>query len=379
MFKKFASLALSVIVSFSLCACATVDTSESTDDKSKEYKKIIRDSATKLNTTFTDYIIANTLNAPDGDTEYLEVVHEDLSYSEYSIDSDNNLGTLQYGSADTISYVLTDWLNSDGKYYLFSSDKDDKSVIYSIPDNYNSFVKDRPFLYVNKLLDNAKSIEDFGDMELDLGNGVETVKTYKIKVKNEVLKEILGVSSYGIYKSIVDDKDTDANVKKLCGYYLEDLDMNLTFSDANVVVGVDNDGILKYMCLETGGLGTRLYLTKAIVATRNNNLREVPDFSEAVPYTTTFKELADYVATFDTYDDALDAISDFGGDFPEAVESEVELTEESTETVVETEAISETVVETEAVTETAVETEVIAETDTAEQTTEDATATETAE
>lgn len=344
MVKKLTSLALTLILAMSLCACGQSTTS--TSSLNKEYVDVVKNAAVKLNETYTDYIITTTLNAPDGDTEFIEVVHDDISYTEYSIDADSNLGTLSYGSSDTMSYVLTDWLDSDGKYYIFSSDETGGNVTYYMPDTYKKYVEDRIYLHVNDLLDNATEIKPYDDITLNLGNGDETFKTYKIKVKGDSLKEILGSSSYGVYKSIVDDKESDANVSKLCEYYLEDLNMSLTFSDSNVIVGIDSDGILKYICLETGGLGTRLYFTKAVVSTRNSNLRGTPEFKSAVDYRTTLTDLATYVADYDNYDDALKALENYGvadtvvsediNSTPtESVEEEVTTEETSSEEVTE--------------------------------------------
>lgn len=355
MFKKLVSLMLCATVVASLCGCSETNEVKK-DELNQEYVSTIRDAAKKLNTTYTDYIISNTLNAPDGDTEYIEVVHDKVSYTEYSVDADDNLGTLEYGSDDSMSYALTDWLTEDGKYYVFAADNEGKTVIYSANDKYKYYVEDRPYLYVNMLLDNAISVSKYDDLELDLGEGAETFTSYKVKVKGESLKEILGASSYGVYKSLVDDENTDKNISKLCGYYLEDLDMNLTFSDANVIVGIDSNGILKYICLETGGLGTRLYLTKAVVSTRNPNLRDTPDFTGAVDFASTLKELADYVSSYDSYDDALRALDSF-----QPSEDSV-LTDHSDEYLSEeTEDIQETETEEIQETETIVETEEIEE------------------
>ena len=83
--------------------------------------------------------------------------------------------------------------------------------------------------------------------------------------------------------------------------------MNLTFSDAIVTIGVSDD-MLKYMSLETGGLGTRLYLTKSVIM-GSISPRQEPDFSEAKDYTTTLQEKADYISEFDSYDEILEALS----------------------------------------------------------------------
>ena len=126
--RKLTSLVLSLTLVLGLCACGQNDNSVSLN---KEYVDVVRNAAVKLNETYTDYIISSTLNAPDGDTEFIEVVHEGISYTEYSVDADNNLGTLSYGSSDTMSYAMTDWLDSDGKYYIFSTDATGNSATYT--------------------------------------------------------------------------------------------------------------------------------------------------------------------------------------------------------------------------------------------------------
>lgn len=333
MFKKFLSFALCGIMLVSLSACSN---GQETAQLNSEYVTAVKDAAAKLNSTYTDYIITTTLEAPDGDTQYLEVKHEDTSYTEYSVSDDNEVGTIAYGSSDSITYSLTDWLTKDGKYYMFGSDNDGKSVTYSLPTAYKDLVSDRVMLYANKFVDNALSIEKYDDLTLNLGDGSQTYTSYKVKVPASVVKDVLGVSTYGVYKTIEDDKDTSANIKKLCSYYLEDLDMNLTFSDANVILGIDSDGILKYACLEVGGLGTRLYYTKAVVATKNSNVRSTPDFTNAQTYASSLSDLADYVADYDSYDEAVKALNEKSSLTNSSTESSTETTTESEESTTET-------------------------------------------
>lgn len=333
MFKKFLSFALCGIMLVSLSACSN---GQETAQLNSEYVTAVKDAAAKLNSTYTDYIVTTTLEAPDGDTQYLEVKHEDTSYTEYSVSGDNEVGTIAYGSADSITYSLTDWLTKDGKYYMFGSDNDGNSVTYSLPTAYKDLVSDRVMLYANKFVDNALSIEKYDDLTLNLGDGSQTYTSYKVKVPASVVKDVLGVSTYGVYKTIEDDKNTSANIKKLCSYYLEDLDMNLTFSDANVILGIDSDGILKYACLEVGGLGTRLYYTKAVVATKNSNVRSTPDFTNAQTYASSLSDLADYVADYDSYDEAVKALNEKSSLANSSTESSTETTTESEESTTET-------------------------------------------
>lgn len=348
--KKLFSLALGLVLVISLCACSkTTETKE--EALNQEYVQTVRDAATKLKTTFKDYVVTTGIEAPDGNMEYIEIQHDGCSYTEYSVDADNNYGTIPYGSEDKISYSLSDWITEDGQYYMFAADNEGKDVIYTLPENYTDCVSDRAYLYVNTILDGAKSIEKYKDMDVNLGNGEEKYSCYKIKVSSDTVKKILGAGSYGVYKSIRDSQEEGSSIATLMNYYLEDLDMNLTFSDAIVVVGIDNNDILKYMYLEVGGLGTRLYLSKAVVATSNPNVRATPDFTGAVAYETTLKEYADYIASFDSYEDAVEALnSNSDSILPDledtSLDDATEASEESSENKeVETEVTEESVID----------------------------------
>lgn len=333
MFKKILSLALCGVMLVGMSACSS---SKESTKLNQDYITAVKDAAEKLNSTYTDYIVTTTLEAPDGDTQYLEVKHGDTSYTEYSVSDDNQVGTIAYGSADSITYSLTDWLTEDGKYYMFGSDNDGNNVTYSLPTAYKDLISDRVMLYANKFVDSATAIEKYDDLSLNLGDGNQTYTSYKLKVPASTVKDVLGVSTYGVYKTIEDDKDISSNIKKLCSYYLEDLDMNLTFSDANVILGIDSDGILKYACLEVGGLGTRLYYTKAVVATKNSNVRSTPDFTNAKTYASSLSDLADYVADYDNYDEAVKALNEKSSLTNSSTENSTEATTESEESTTET-------------------------------------------
>lgn len=271
--------------------------------------KEVRDSAVKLRSENKDYIISNSLSAPEGITEYIDVVSEKGVYTEFPVDADKNLGTLKYGSKPSMQYSLSDWLTSDGKYYIFTSDKTGKEVVSTLPSTYKSYVEDKPYLYINKLLTGVKEIKKADPIQLDLGQGEQDFTCYIMKVDSKVLPDILGASSYGLYKAISEADDTDKNIKKLSDFYLQDLSENLVFSDAKVTVGVDTDGLLRYVDISVGGLGSRLHLVKAVVSLSNANKRAEPDFTKAVDFRTSLKDLADFVSQYDDYDSALNALN----------------------------------------------------------------------
>ena len=271
--------------------------------------KEVKDSAVKLKSENKDYIISNSLSAPEGITEYIDVISEKGVYTEFPVDADKNLGTLKYGSKPSIQYSLSDWYTNDGRYYIFTTDKTGKEVVSILPDTYKAYVDDKPYLYINKLLDGVKEIKKSDPIQLDLGQGEQSFTCYIMKVDSKVLPEILGASSYGLYKSISEAKDTDKNVKKLSDFYLQDLSDNMVFSDAKVTVGVDTDGLLRYIDISVGGLGSRLHLVKAVVSLSNANKRAEPDFTKAVDFRASLKDLADFVSQYDDYDSALNALN----------------------------------------------------------------------
>lgn len=273
-----------------------------TEDKQK-----IEAGLEKLKNLEQNYIITTTMQAPDGDVSYIEVQTTDGdSYTEYPIDGDGNLGILSEDVTADTQYVLSDWLSSDGSFHLVS-EKDGDSVFYTLPKTYASRCKSRKYMYLDVMLDRFTEIKFDKTIQANIGAGEESLDLYKCKLPAETVKTIIGIGNYGLYESIKTDYADNENLVKLCDYYLNDLNMNLTFSDAIVTVGLSN-GVVRYLGLEVGGLGTRLYMTKTII-TPDFELRAKPDFSTAVDYTTTIQDLADYVASFDSYEDALNEIN----------------------------------------------------------------------
>ena len=87
--------------------------------------------------------------------------------------------------------------------------------------------------------------------------------------------------------------------------------MNLTFSDANVTFGIDPNGILRFVGIEVGGLGSRLYMTKVVVATSNPNIRDNPDLSGAKAYSSILSEPAELIVDCDTYEEAAEKLGEY--------------------------------------------------------------------
>lgn len=299
----------SVIVSLFVAVLLLSGCGSTEKIEGSEYLRVLQTAVDNLSSFETPYIISTVVEASNEYTQYIECVNGDVSYTEYSIDADGNFGTLEYGSQSSISYVLNDWLDADGKYYLFTTNEAGEDTIYVV-DNYKDTIDSRVNMYGEDLLKGVLSVEKIDDMTIDLGQGMELFSVYRCKISSDVIKDVLGAPSLGIYKALKSSAESGSNLDSLLQYYIEDFDMTLTFSDANVIFGIDKNNCLKYLVIEVGGLGSRMYVTKAVVETNNENLRETPDFRGAVPFSNTLLELADYVANFDSYEDALNAVGE---------------------------------------------------------------------
>lgn len=311
-----------------LTACGK---SESIDSNAK---KAIEEGLKQLHEYDKAYLVSNVLEASDGTINSIEINVDGESYTEYPLDADGNIGTIPFGESADTQYLLYDWLTKAKGYYSVTSDDSENIIYYSFPSEYGVSVYDRTDLYVSYMLKHFTSIKEYDNRTANIGNGDEDFKVYKCELPAEYAKHILGISSYGIYESIKKDS-SDNNIKKLCDYYLEELDKTLTCSDATVLIGVSSDGMLKYVNLEVGGIGSNLYLTKCVVTDDNVETRSKPDLSKAEKFETTLKEQADYIASFDSYDEAIKALN-------EKDSSEVTSSEETSEETLPTEETSST-------------------------------------
>lgn len=86
------------------------------------------------------------------------------------------------------------------------------------------------------------------------------------------------------------------------------------------------------MGLETGGLGQRMYYTKVLINPNNINFRDLPDTSGAIALRENFVDTADYVAGFDSYEEAMHELG-YHNSETEASSVEASKTEVSTDEV----------------------------------------------
>lgn len=298
--KKLACLVLSVgVVLGTLVGGCSVSKSNNDNDAMKKVESAF-DNLKKLDKT---YEISNVMQAPDGNLCYVEICNKDASYTEYSVDKDGNYGTVAFQDAEDTDYVLTDWVTKKDKGYLLSGDNN----WVSYPDSYSKDLASRKYMYFDKMIDKLTDLKFKETTTADIGMGEESIDVYTAKVDSETVHSILGIGSEQIYKSVKEDTD-NKNIKKLCEYYLDDISFTMVFSDANVRLGIVDD-MLRYVQLEVGGIGSKLYYTKSVL-TKEIDVRDEPDFSSTDTYESTLQQMADYVAKYDSYEEAMKALNE---------------------------------------------------------------------
>lgn len=337
--KIWVLLDVVIVCGVVLAIIYSVTTSDSNKVKVDSKSKSILETAVKnLKSYDKDYIISNTLNAPDGTTNYLIVKSGDISYSEYPINSNGEIGKIDENS-DNINYTLVDWLTKDKYYYVVSDDEGNSQFTY-LPKGYIKTIGTRNYLYMDIMLDKFTSIKKKTSSEFDFGDGTEKITIYECSLGSDDARDVLGVNTLKLYESIQKKYKSDKIINKFCKFYIDDLKTNLTCSDAKVYVGVsDKSKMLRYVGIEVGGLGTKLSYTMTV----NNNTEEVrtePEgLSNAVDYVDSIREYAQAVTKYDSYSDAMENIySETDG--LEDLESETAVESESIEDT--SEAASET-------------------------------------
>ena len=309
--KRLVSLVLVVTFALSMVACGTT-TNKSSNAKDKgSAKSELQTAVDNLGNSDTNYVISNILEAPEGNTYYIEnYATSGQSFTEYPVDSNGNLGVIEQTTTDenvdqdtsdknaaNQDYVITDWITDEGKMYLNNSKSSKKEEYFSLPDSYADICKSRNVMYMDTMLNDFSKVEKQEDtQELDLGDSDKVKLTmYNCVLPKDKVARYLAVGSIAMYNALDKDEESSENVKKLCQYYLKDLGETMYFSDANVYLGVDENKVLRTFSLEVGGLGSRLYLTKTVLYGVYQDEKE-PDFSECKSYASSIEDLADYLA-----------------------------------------------------------------------------------
>lgn len=350
--RKVIAGAIAISMIFCVTGCKKSDTDSSSskaESESKEYEAV-KSAVDALRNFDEDYIVTNVYSLPSGTDYYLEVKTADGTYREYPVvDEESDTGMTAEEAADT-TYALYDWVTTDNKAYLInpSYDESDAASTYwvSAPDDYGTALSQRKVLFMDTFLEASSDWKSEEDMSIDLGAGEVTLDVYSCTVSSDSVAEVLGVDSLGMYKALKKraDANDDENMVSLTNLYIDNLSRSLTFSEGILTVGV-YDGMIRYFELEAGGLGSTMYLTKTVMQQSDFEVRALPDFSSTSAYYDTAKELADYVAKYDSYEEALAALNeenansagtlqageviiDEEGDSSEAVEEESSAEEE---------------------------------------------------
>lgn len=219
------------------------------------------------------YIVSTVINTPIGSSSYLEVNTPSASYTE-----------VPYNDGTNNAYVLFDWLTSDNKLYevnAYATEENADKLWLSMPDNLGVELSGRKTMYAELLSKGLYDCKENGEKDLNLGKAsTSKVKMYKGKIKSETVKELFKKDSYSLYSELKEqcrvenDKDSMNKVSD----YMNQLDRNLTFSDAEFEFGIYDDDLV-YWSLTTGGLGSSMRVTKQLIVTEFQ-LRETPDFSK---------------------------------------------------------------------------------------------------
>lgn len=254
----------------------------------KKYKDLITDAADKL-VSNESYLISSSFEEPTDTTFFIEWVNNGDSYTEYSYEESEDgeavFGKTEFGQSEDTEYVRTDWLTKEGDAYCFVGD-----TTYKYPSSYTPYIDDRNAMYINDLVKAGENFEQGEDFTFAIGEEQLNCKTYTFEVPSDVVESVVGVNTYGLYEAVAKDCGSgDEAVKDLMKSYLKDLEMPMTCSDGIISVGIDQNGVLRYMSLECGGIGSKLYYTKVVVELNQIEVDSRPDFTGALSFKDSFK------------------------------------------------------------------------------------------
>lgn len=324
-----AIVAMGMLCSFT--ACTNDEKVESSSNSSTESSSNVGNTQVKdkitagvdaLKAREGKYLIANEMSMPDGNVFYIEVIDNKLGngYTEYPVDEKGNVGTISfYDEKNKAQYQLFDWWTQSGNAYTFQMTDDKGGVWMQMPDTYGQILLSRNVMYLDILTANAYDFNDGSDLT---GEGEDKIVLYTCKVPSEDVAKAMGIDSLSLYESLLTDamKAEDKSTIELCTKYLDELSMNLVFSEGLLTIQMTNDEITG-MTLEAGGLGTRMYITKTIAVSGDDiALRDVPNFTGASAYYDSVKELADYVAQYGSYEEAMIELNKMNSELQQEVE-----------------------------------------------------------
>lgn len=227
----------------------------------------LRNKSELLATSGEPYLVSVRMESLDEVSQYLEVYTKDGSYTEIPINDEGD-------------YMLYDWLTSDGKYYTLL-EYEEEPLWCTYPDTFN-LVGSRQFLFLDKLLKGATSIEEPVKESLDLGyREMVEADVYTFQIPSGNIKKVLGLDSLEMYNVVLTEagKRKDSELLEALNPLVRDTDNVLTVSNGVLKIGV-HEGLVKYTVLEVGGLGQTITITRTVHSPDELTLRELPSFTE---------------------------------------------------------------------------------------------------
>lgn len=335
---KFKIVALMMAVVFTLGGCGaststsnTVSTEStftvSSDVKSSEDYKKVSDAITKAMES-DNFVVATMVNSPSDSSTYIEVYDNGKSYTRLPDGNTNYTGTSWQTRVDGNAYILSDYIDKDGNMYLAETADGVSYEMYSVPKSYSASSKSRKVMFLDVLLNGTKDISFTETITTDLGSGEVELDIYSLTVDSSAVRELHKTGSYNMYDSIRKEYSDEVGLNKLMTWYLEDIERTLHFSDGDLIVALDKDGMPRYMSMQMGGLGTFATISKSIVDITDDAKIEEPDLSQAVEYKTMLQSYADFAKDFDTIEEMFDAMNSIEVPSEEVPSEEVTTDEE---------------------------------------------------
>jgi hypothetical protein len=322
------------------------DSSKSTTEETAD-ASVIEDAVKELESTDTAYMIYDYMSVAGSSSNQLETVLTDgTTYSEVPYtDSSSSDDTDDEDDSDSgSSYILYDWVTSEGAAYTlnsaYSEDSEDSKMWIEMPDEYGEGLQGRKTLYASDLLDaDTLTKADTENITLGMNSDSEEVEMYVCDVSEEKIKKVLEVDTLSLVDAvgkIADTKKDDENydrVKEFVDSSREDYALTSAYATGKAYFGI-KDGKLRYVRLETGGAGVQLILERVVLDDEVED-RTVPEFEgNTITYYDLIVNYLDYVDSYSSSDSS-------DTEATEETESTEEVEDEGTDTTESTEATEE--------------------------------------
>ena len=254
------------------------------------------------------FIISTFVNAPMGNTSYIEYVTPEFSAT--LVDDSHLDEPYQQIDKTTLNYRFND-LIKDGHMYFYYENQDvsgnNVTEVYQAPDAYAKECDIRKYMFFDLMKDNIKDLKYREEATTDLGNGEVTMQVYSGVIDSSIVKRIMGNGTIVLYDSVMKTTDNEG-LKKMMGWLKDDIEFTMEYSDANILIGIVDD-TLAYVNLEIGGLGTKMYVTKCYIEdTSVADSLTVPDTTNATAYEELYAEYADMAVNYDSMEDLYSAL-----------------------------------------------------------------------